>query len=109
MSDVQENQKVEKQKKARPKKKEAKTHNHGDPIKKIIEVNNRSYKFQKHMNDLLVNILHRYELDKPILMQDKLDIIWDKSKSKRQSKSTEKEEEDSDEEYQKFLCESMKT
>ena len=36
------------------------------------------------MNDLLVKILHRYELDKPILMQDKLDIIWDKSKVKKQ-------------------------
>ena len=35
------------------------------------------------MNDLLVKILHRYELDKPILMQDKLDIIWDKSKVKK--------------------------
>lgn len=32
------------------------------------------------MNDVLVKILHRYDLDKPILMQDKLDIIWDKRK-----------------------------
>ena len=32
------------------------------------------------MNDVLVKILERYELDKPILMQDKLDIIWDKQK-----------------------------
>lgn len=30
------------------------------------------------MNDILVKILQRYELDKPILMRDKLDIIWDK-------------------------------
>lgn len=31
------------------------------------------------MNDTLLKILERYELDKPILMSDKLDIIWDKS------------------------------
>ena len=38
-----------------------------------------SFKFQKTMNDTLLKILERYELDKPILMSDKLDIIWDKS------------------------------
>ena len=27
-----------------------------------------------------MKILQRYELDKPILMRDKLDIIWDKKK-----------------------------
>ena len=32
------------------------------------------------MNEMLLKILERYELDKPILMSDKLDIIWDKSK-----------------------------
>ena len=80
LSDVQENQTTENKKKTRPKKRNTKEHiSQGDPIKKIIEVNNRSYKFQKHMNDLLIKILYRYELDKPILMQDKLDIIWDKS------------------------------
>ena len=31
------------------------------------------------MNALLCRILERYDLDKPILMKDKLDIIWDKS------------------------------
>ena len=31
------------------------------------------------MNEKLLKILERYELDKPILMQDKLDVIWDKS------------------------------
>ena len=33
------------------------------------------------MNDKLVRILERYELDKPILMSDKLDIIWDKNEN----------------------------
>ena len=37
------------------------------------------------MNNKLIRILERYELDKPILMQDKLDIIWDKNE-----KTTEK-------------------
>lgn len=31
------------------------------------------------MNDTLLKIIERYELDKPIMMSDKLDIIWDKS------------------------------
>ena len=30
------------------------------------------------MNEVLVRILERYELDKPILMRDKLDMIWEK-------------------------------
>ena len=34
------------------------------------------------MNNMLLKILERYELDKPIIMADKLDIIWDKSKKK---------------------------
>ena len=33
------------------------------------------------MNDKLFRILERYELDKPILMSDKLDIIWDKNEN----------------------------
>ena len=35
------------------------------------------------MNALLLKILDRYDLDKPILMQDKMDIIWDKSEAKK--------------------------
>ena len=38
--------------------------------------------FQREMNDLLLKILERYEVDKPILMADKLDIIWDKTSKK---------------------------
>ena len=30
------------------------------------------------MNDMLIKILQRYELDKPILIHDKIDVIWDK-------------------------------
>ena len=43
------------------------------------------------MNNKLVRILERYELDKPILMSDKLDIIWDKnSNSEEKCKVKEK-------------------
>ena len=50
LSDVQDTKTVDsKKKKSKPKKQQTnqkdKTHNHGDPIKKIIEVNNRSFKF----------------------------------------------------------------
>lgn len=30
----------------------------------------------------MLKILERYELDKPIMMQDKLDMIWDKPEGK---------------------------
>ena len=36
------------------------------------------------MNEKLIKILERYELDKPILMHDKLDIIWDKNEQKKE-------------------------
>ena len=49
-----------------------------DPIHRILKANHRCFRFQRQMNDLLIKILQRYELDKPILMRDKLDIIWDK-------------------------------
>ena len=49
-----------------------------DPVYKVLKVNQKDYNFKKLMNEKLLRILERYELDKPILMQDKLDIIWDK-------------------------------
>lgn len=44
------------------------------------------------MNALLLKILERYDLDKPILMQDKLDVIWEKSKEKQASDLLEGEQ-----------------
>ena len=35
-------------------------------------------------NKKLMRILERVELDKPILMHDKLDIIWDNEQSQNQ-------------------------
>lgn len=49
---------------------------------RIIRVNNKAYKFSKMMNEKVFKILERYELDKPIMMQDKLDMIWDKAEGK---------------------------
>jgi hypothetical protein len=57
-----------------PKKKPKKS----DPIKKIFSTNQKVCKFKKVENKKLLRILDRIELDKPILMHDKLDIIWDK-------------------------------
>ena len=51
------------------------------------------------MNDLLLKILERYELDKPILMSDKLDIIWDKSPRSPHDSDQDKEDTDPDIEY----------
>ena len=50
-----------------------------DPVYKVLKANQRDYNFKKQMNGKLLKILERYELDKPILMQDKLNIIWDKA------------------------------
>ena len=50
-----------------------------DPVYKVLKVNQRDYHFKREMNEKLLKILERYELDKPILMQDKLDAIWDKA------------------------------
>eukprot|EP00356_Strombidium_inclinatum_P014920 CAMPEP_0170507140 /NCGR_PEP_ID=MMETSP0208-20121228/57815_1 /TAXON_ID=197538 /ORGANISM="Strombidium inclinatum, Strain S3" /LENGTH=187 /DNA_ID=CAMNT_0010789155 /DNA_START=290 /DNA_END=850 /DNA_ORIENTATION=+ len=49
-----------------------------DPITKILKTNQRVVKFKRIENKKLLRILERIELDKPILMHDKLDIIWDK-------------------------------
>ena len=49
-----------------------------DPIKKILKINNKAYMRQKKMNEIILKILERYELDKPILMSDKFDCIWEK-------------------------------
>jgi hypothetical protein len=54
-------------------------------------VNDRAFNFQKAMNNKLIRILDRYDLDKPILMSDKLDIIWDKSKATDSAEKRAKE------------------
>jgi flagellar basal body rod protein FlgG len=50
-----------------------------DPIKKLFTTNQKVCKYKKVENKKLLRILERIELDKPILMHDKLDIIWDKN------------------------------
>lgn len=53
-----------------------------DPVKKIIKVNNKVYKFSKQMNQKMLRILERVGLDRPILMHDKFDVIWFKDENK---------------------------
>lgn len=47
-----------------------------DPLKKILQTNNRIQKAKINYNQKLLKILERVELDRPILMRDKLEIIW---------------------------------
>jgi hypothetical protein len=54
----------------------------GDPIKNIFKVNQKVATGAREMNVKLCKIIERtIELDRPILMHDKLDIIWDKEPS----------------------------
>ena len=43
-----------------------------------MKTNARVVKYKRIENGKLLRILNRIEFDKPILMHDKLDIIWDK-------------------------------
>ena len=54
------------------------------PLNAILKTNVKHDKFIKVQNDTLTRILERYSLDKPIMIHDKLDIIWDKDKKNDQ-------------------------
>jgi len=43
-----------------------------------MTTNARVVKYKRIENGKLLRILNRIEVDKPILMHDKLEIIWDK-------------------------------
>ena len=63
-------------------KKVSKAKRRGDPIKNILRVNRKAVMFSRKMNEKLLKIIERVvEMDRPILMHDKLDIIWDKEPS----------------------------
>lgn len=59
-----------------------------------MRTNNKAFKQQSDMNKTLLKILQRYELDKPILMSDKLDCIWDKKDQPSTSTSPQKSVQD---------------
>lgn len=82
-----------------------------DPISRVLKANDKAFKFQRAMNDLLLKILDRYEMDKPILMADKLDIIWDKTgkKSDKPMTTVGVDKCDPDVEFDKALAESKLT
>jgi len=48
-----------------------------------MKTNQRVVKFKRIENKKLLRILERIEYDKPILMHDKLDIIWDKDDTEK--------------------------
>ena len=49
-----------------------------DPLFKIFKTNERISKVSEKMNSKLKEILHRCDVDRPILMRDKIDEIWEK-------------------------------
>lgn len=49
-----------------------------DPIRKIIKTNKKVHHSNYLMNNKLLMILTRSDFDRPIMMHDKLDYIWDK-------------------------------
>lgn len=52
--------------------------NKNDPIRKILKTNEKTHKTTILMNKKLLEILNRSDFDRPILMHDKLDYIWEK-------------------------------
>ena len=50
-----------------------------DPVRKILLTNKKIQKQKREYNEKLLKILERVDLDRPILMHDKLDIIWGNS------------------------------
>ncbi len=49
-----------------------------DPLRKLLQANQNKIFLKNSTNESIIRILDRVDLDKPILMHDKLDIIWDK-------------------------------
>ena len=58
-----------------------------EPVQKILKTNEKVVRFVALENKKLLRILDRIELDKPIMMHDKLDVIWDKGPQQPQSNS----------------------
>ena len=67
---------------APPKKKRLSKRLRNDPVRKIFAVNKSVQKKKYSYNERLLRILERLEYDRPILMRDKLDVIWEKAPPK---------------------------
>eukprot|EP00354_Favella_ehrenbergii_P002807 CAMPEP_0170469046 /NCGR_PEP_ID=MMETSP0123-20130129/12001_1 /TAXON_ID=182087 /ORGANISM="Favella ehrenbergii, Strain Fehren 1" /LENGTH=129 /DNA_ID=CAMNT_0010735773 /DNA_START=953 /DNA_END=1342 /DNA_ORIENTATION=- len=81
-----------------------------DPISNVLRTNDKAFKFHKAMNDLLLKTLERHEMDKPILMADKLDIIWDKAETvKEVDEEADRKLYDPEAEFERALAESKLT
>jgi hypothetical protein len=68
---------------APPKKKRLSKRLRDDPVRKIFAVNKSVQKKKYSYNERLLRILERLEYDRPILMRDKLDVIWEKAPPKQ--------------------------
>lgn len=47
-----------------------------DPVGKVIRTTENLTKFKTLQNTKLLKILERIELDRPILMKEKVDVLW---------------------------------
>jgi hypothetical protein len=59
-----------------------------DPIRKVIQANKSVQRKKLVTNQKLLAILERIEFDRPILIRDKLEIIWE-GKSKKETNTIE--------------------
>lgn len=71
------------------KKKRLSKRDRSDPIHKIIQVNKIVQRKKLVTNKKLLAILERVEYDRPILIRDKLEIIWEKKEKKNEQNPLE--------------------
>ena len=50
-----------------------------NPITEIFKVKKKLNQFKTVENENLLKVMQRFDLDKPIQMQDKLDVMWAKT------------------------------
>ena len=50
-----------------------------DPVNKILRAGDKAAVSNMSMNKKLIQILQRSDFDRPVLMLDKMDYIWDKA------------------------------
>lgn len=69
-------------------KKRVSKRDRSDPIRKVIQANKSVQRKKLVTNQKLLAILERIEFDRPILIRDKLEIIWE-GKSKKETNTIE--------------------
>lgn len=51
------------------------------PIMKLIKATDNINKYKKNLNKKLVSVLKRLDLDRPLMLREKLDVLWTDGKS----------------------------